>query len=352
MPRFTRETRRSLIAIPVLIACVAGLVALRPAEQRPAAFTFTKIADDVYFAVGTGAVTVFCNAAVIINESDVMLVDSHVSPVAARSLLDELKAITTKPVKYVVNSHYHFDHSHGNQIYGPGVEIIGHQFTREMLAKGNSMRGVGYDRFIGSIPATIERLKRQRDTTRDTTARAALDRNIASQERFKAETDTVRATPPTVAFDQTLTLYRGGREIRLYFLGRGHTGGDVFVHLPRERVLVTGDILQPGVPFMGDGYFADWPETLERVKALEFDVFLPGHGQPVRDKARITYLQEYMRDFWSQAGDQYRRGATAEEAAQRIDLRRHAANFPSIRAAGADILAVRRAYELLGGRGN
>jgi cyclase len=352
MPSFTRASRRSLIAVPVILACVAGLVALRPAPQRAPAFTFTKIADDVYFAVGTGAMSVGCNAAVIINESDVLLVDTHASPAAAQALLDELKAITTKPVKYVVNTHFHFDHAHGNQIYGPGVEIIGHQFTRERLASGASNRGAGYDRFVGSVPATIERLKRQRDTTRDAAAKATLEGTIAAQERFKAETDAVRPTPPTVAFDQTMTLYRGGREIRLHFFGRGHTGGDVFVHLPREKVLVTGDILQAGVPFMADGWFADWPETLEKVKALDFDVFLPGHGQPVRDKARITYLQEYMRDFWAQASAQYRSGATADEAAQRIDLRRHAANFPAIRAAGADILAVRRAYELLGARGN
>jgi glyoxylase-like metal-dependent hydrolase (beta-lactamase superfamily II) len=344
--------RRSVIGVPVVVACLAALVALRPAPQRAAAFTLTRITDDIYFAVGSGAMSVGSNAAVIINESDVLLVDSHVSPAAAQALLDELKAITPKPVKYVVNTHFHFDHAHGNQIYGPGVEIIGHTFTREMMAKGASLRGAGYDRFVGAIPATIARLKAQRDSARTDSARNAIDRNIAAQELYKRQTDEVRATPPTVAFDQSMTLVRGGREIRFHFLGRGHTGGDIFVHLPREKVLVTGDILQSGVPFMADGWFADWPETLEKVKALDFDVFLPGHGQPVRDKARITYLQEYMRDFWAQAGDQYRRGATVEEAAQRIDLRKHATNFPAIRAVGADILAVRRAYELLGGRGN
>jgi cyclase len=348
----SRETRRSLIAIPVILACVAGLVALRPAPQRAAAFTFTKITDDIYFAVGSGAMSVGSNAAVIINETDVLLVDSHVSPAAAQSLVDELKVITTKPVKYVVNTHFHFDHAHGNQIYGPGVEIIGHQFTREKLANGSSMRGAGYERFVGGIPANIDRLRQQRDTMKDAAAKAAVERNIASQVAYKAETDAVRAVPPTIAFDQSMTLYRGGREIRMHFLGRGHTGGDIFVHLPREKVLVTGDILQSGVPFMADGYFADWPETLEKVKALDFDVILPGHGQPVRDKARITYLQEYMRDFWAQVSAQHRAGATADEAAQRIDLRKHAANYPAIRAVGADILAVRRAYELLAGRGN
>lgn len=345
---FRRRVDRRYLAITSILIGAAGLAALGPAPKRPApAFTFTKIADDVYFAVGTGALTVFCNAAIVINQNDVLVVDSHVSPEAAQALLDELKAITTKPVRYVVNTHYHFDHSSGNQIYGPGVEIIGHQFTREMLTQGASLRGRGYDRFIGSLPATISRLKAQRDTTKNTEAAAALAQRIATQELLKRQTDTIRATPPTVAFDHALTLFRGGREIRLIFLGRGHTGGDILVHLPRERVLVSGDLLLPAIPFGGDGYFAEWPETLEKIKGLDFDVVLPGHGAPFRDKERITYLQSYLRDFWSKVSEQHRQGVSADDAARRIDLRNHASHFPSLTTVGADIDAVRRAYELL-----
>ena len=343
--------RRSIrVAVPLLavLAGIGGLAALGPPRQNTAVFTFNKIADDVYFAVGTGALTVFCNAAIIINDADVLIVDTHVSPEAARALLTELKTITNKPVRYVVNTHYHFDHSGGNQIYGPDVEIIGHQFTREMLAQGASLRGAGYDRYIGSLPGTIAGLKQRRDTTKDQAARATLDRRIASQELLKRQADEIRPTPPTVAFDKSLTLFRGGREIRLYFVGRAHTGGDIFVHLPRERVLVAGDALLPAIPFMGDGYFAEWPETLEKLKALEFDVVLPGHGAAFRDRARIDHLQAYIRDFWTKVTEQKRLGATAEEAARRIDLRSHAANFSGLTAIGADIDAVRRAYELLG----
>ena len=99
---------------------------------------------------------------------------------------------------------------------------------------------------------------------------------------------------------------------------------------------------------MADGYFADWPETLEKIKPLEFDVILPGHGAPFRDRNRITYLQEYMRDFWAKVQEQKRRGASAEDAARQIDMRNHSAHFPAITAVGADIDAVRRAYELMG----
>src|SRR5262245_5258333 len=100
-----RSHRRGVfLAVACVLAVAPGLAALGPApQQRARAFTFTKIADDVYFAVGTGALTVFCNAAIVINPNDVLVVDSHVSPDAAQALLDELKTITTKPVRYVVN---------------------------------------------------------------------------------------------------------------------------------------------------------------------------------------------------------------------------------------------------------
>ena len=78
--------------------------------------------------------TVGSNSAIIINDNDVTLVDSHISPAAAWVLLDELKSITTKPVRYVINTHFHYDHSHGNQIFGNDVEIIGHEFTRDHAA--------------------------------------------------------------------------------------------------------------------------------------------------------------------------------------------------------------------------
>ncbi len=140
---------RSFLILLVLLVSVTGCVSgeaetLRTAEQalpRPAgtlhngpAFRFTKITDDIYHARGTGALNVGTNSVVIINEADVMLVDSHISPAAAWVLLDELKTITQKPVKYVVNTHFHFDHAHGNQVFPPDVEVIGHEFTWQKLA--------------------------------------------------------------------------------------------------------------------------------------------------------------------------------------------------------------------------
>src|SRR6478672_564311 len=132
-------SRRSIALLVILIS--AGIMITAKAQirkpagvlQKSKAYRFNKIREDVYHAVGTGALTVGANSAIIINDNDVTLVDSHISPAAAWVLLDELKSITTKPVRHVIVTHFHYDHAHGTQIFGEGVEIIGHEFTREML---------------------------------------------------------------------------------------------------------------------------------------------------------------------------------------------------------------------------
>jgi cyclase len=335
---------------PLLVPDAANAQRLPPGmEHTGPAFTFTKIVEGVYHAVGTGTMSVGSNSVAIVNESDVMLVDSHVSPAAATVLLEELRAITDKPVRYVVDTHFHFDHAHGNEVFPPSVEIIGHEFTREMLANGTSLKGPTYPRFIGALPQQIAALRAQLDTATTPQSRAALEQRIRIQESYRLATQNVRPTPPTVTFNRRLTLNRGGREIRIEFFGRGHTGGDVVVYLPRERVLIAGDLIGMATNFMGDGYVPDWIETLQRLKELDFDVILPGHGQPLRGKERLDYFQAYLQDFWAQVTKLEKEGASIEEAARRIDMRAHASHYPAIQSVGADRDAVAAAYGLLDG---
>jgi glyoxylase-like metal-dependent hydrolase (beta-lactamase superfamily II) len=192
-------------------------------------------------------------------------------------------------------------------------------------------------------------LRAQLDTARSAEARTALERRIRIQENYRIAAQAVRPTPPTVTIDRKLTLHRGGREMRIEFFGRGHTGGDVVVYLPRERILMTGDLVGTGTSFMGDGYAPDWIETIERLKEIPFEVILPGHGPAFRERARLDYWQAYLRDFWAQVTKLHGEGVGAEEAARRIDLRAHQSHYPAIQAVGADRDAVNAAYGLLAG---
>jgi glyoxylase-like metal-dependent hydrolase (beta-lactamase superfamily II) len=320
-------------------------------SYKGAAFTFNKIADGIYHAVGTGSLVVMSNAAIIETDRDVLVVDSHVSPGGAWALREELKTITPKPIRFVVNSHYHFDHSHGNQIYGPDVQIIGTEFAREMMAAGKSQDSRAREFYVGGVPAQIEGLKKRIAAATDPGEKTRLETQLAVQQNHLEGTNAVRPTPPNVTLNERLTLHHGGREIRIMFMGRGHTGGDAIVYLPKDRVIATGDLLVEGTSYSGDAYIPEWIETLEKLKALDFDTILPGHGKALKGKTKIDHFQAYLRVLWSEAKRMHDAGVPMEEAAKTIDLRSQAVNYPTIRSVGlVPPHGVFRVYELLDGK--
>jgi glyoxylase-like metal-dependent hydrolase (beta-lactamase superfamily II) len=233
------------------------------------------------------------------------------------------------------------------------VEIVGHEFTRRMLAAGESVRGRSYDMFGGAIPAQIAQLAKQIDAAPDAAQREKLREQLFVQQQYRDAWASVKPQPPTITLTETLTLYRGGREIRLLFLGRAHTAGDVVVFLPKERVVATGDLLGAGPSYLGDAYVPEWGATLDRLRALDFDWVLPGHGDAFQGKEKIGHFQGYLSDFWQQARRLHDAGVSAEEAARKIDLRSHAANYPAtaaLKEVGILNHGVFQAYDQIDGR--
>jgi cyclase len=362
---FLDSASRSRFVILALLVGVGTSAALRSsssieqgASAKPPgstytgqAFTFNKIQEGIWHAVGTGNLVVMSNATIIEGDRDVLVVDSHVTPGGAWALREELKAVTPKPIRFVVNSHYHFDHSHGNQVYGPDVEIIGHEFARQMIVAGKSLDSPAHDFFVGGVPNAIKTLEGRLASATDPKEQATIKAQLDVQRNHLEGTKAVKPTPPTVTLTHTMTLYRGPREIRILHLGRGHTAGDVIIHLPKERVIATGDLLVENTSYMGDAFFTEWIDTIEAVKKLDFDTVLPGHGRAFTGKAKLDHWQAYLRDFWAQAQKFHKAGVSAEEAAKQVDLRSQAVNYPLIKAPGiVPNHGMLRAYELLDGK--
>ena len=311
---------------------------------------FEELADGVHFAIGTGSMTVMSNSLVIINDDHVMLVDTSVTPAAARGLVQGIKTLTDKPIKYVFNTHYHFDHAHGNQIFGDDVEIIGHDFVRTMLSS-DVLTQRTHRSFTEGIPDQIEQIKARIGGTTNTAEREQLETQLRIQEAHWDALQETEPTPPNVTYSDTMTLVKGGREVQLHFPGPGHTGGDTLVLLPDERIVFTGDFLVgrpggPGLPYMGDGYVEEWPASLERLKALEFDIMVPGHGLPFREREQIDHLQGYLRDLNRQVTSLHATGVSAQDAVAQVDLGAHATHYGD-RVANVDPRAVLRIYERL-----
>jgi cyclase len=341
-------TRIRFVLLAALIAC-GGVAFHAQTPIPPAAYKFTQIAPGVFSAIGTGSMNVGSNSAVIVNDAEVMIVDSHISPESGRAMLRELKAITDKPVRFLINTHFHYDHTNGNQEFAPGVDIIGHEFTRRKLTGDVLEHGMFADLLKG-MPKQLDDLRARAASESDAAAKARLQQQLGVQTAFAASLKDLKVVPPNVTLVDRMTLFRGGREIRLLYLGHGHTGGDIVIYLPKERVLCTGDLLVNQVANLVDGYVNEWPDTLERLKPMDFVDVIPGHGEPFKGKERIDWFQQYLRDLWKQGTALHDQKVSAAEAAKRIDMSAHKAHYASITGRGINPAWVARMFEVMDGR--
>jgi glyoxylase-like metal-dependent hydrolase (beta-lactamase superfamily II) len=244
----------------------------------------TRITEGVYAirhrrAARTGALS--GNTTVIVGEREALVVDSCLLPSIAKDDIALIRKWTDKPVRYLVNTHWHGDHTWGNGLYAdtfPGLTIIGHSETARQMQ--------------GYLPYFVERNKRgSEEIKRILTSgrnesgvplteaeRAQLEARIPNVDARAVEYQTLLTRPPTLTFETELRLDLGNREVHVKHLGRGNTAGDAIVHLPRERVVVAGDLLVHPFPFLIGGFPSEWSRTLERVSQLDADTIVPGHG--------------------------------------------------------------------------
>src|SRR5437879_4220610 len=318
-------TRRTFVR-NVSAGIAASTVSGAPGVSRAAArggkglFEIKRVADGVYLAAAAPVYKVNSNAAIIANEDGLLVVDTHSKPSAARALVQELGEMTAKPVRYVVNTHFHFDHWQGNEVYPaayPNVEVITTEITREALLS----RGVPRIRDqIRTMPGEIAKLKAELAAAPTAGRRAELQANLQQAEAYLEEVKGLSPALPTMAFEQTMRLIKRDREIELLHLGRAHTDGDLFVFLPREKVVVTGDAVIGWTPFMGDGYPEDWVTTLDRLAQLDFTHIIMGHGD-VAGREWLQIFRGYVHDMVDAVRAEVAAGATLEEAQQRVPER-------------------------------
>src|SRR5262249_6937844 len=137
---------------------------------------------------------------------------------------------------------------------------------------------------LTNVPNRIETLGKQIAEEKDAARRTTLQQQLAVAQQGWEQLREIMPTPPNVTYSKKKVLNLGGREVQLLFLGRGHTNGDTVVYLPKEKLVVTGDLMESVLAYMGDAQFDEWVSTLEALKKLDFDIDLPGHGVPFTDK--------------------------------------------------------------------
>lgn len=288
-------------------------------------FNVEKVAEGVYAAIGKPGVA--SNGAFIVTDDGVIVVDTHFRPSWARDLITEIRKTTSKPVRYVINTHWHNDHTQGNQAYvesfPSNVEFISQHTTRDdilRLAIPSVKQSMEKD-----VPAAIQRLQGFLDSGKGPDGSALTDERKAqiqsqldSQKSYLEELKTMSITVPNMTFERSLILHKNDREIRILYFGRGHTRGDIVVFLPKEKVLISGDLLTGGPPFMRDSYPSLWVPTLEQVGQLDFAKVIPGHG-PVEDgKGHLQMEVRYLSDLVAAVGQEVKQGTSLEDAKNAI----------------------------------
>ncbi|MGQ0578646.1 MAG: MBL fold metallo-hydrolase [Betaproteobacteria bacterium] len=285
-------------------------------------FELKPVADGIYAAIAAPRYKVNSNAAVIVTNDGVIVVDSHSKPSAAHALYREIQAITRQPIKKIINTHFHWDHWQGNQVYkeaNPGLEIIASQRTRENLTSPDAGNGgITYiEKQLNTVPKEIEKLKEDLSRAADPLQKARLESNLRQTETYLEELKHMEPPLPTRTFSNSVTLTEGGREIQILLLGRGHTDGDIFIHLPREKVVVTGDAVIDWMPFMNDGFPEEWVQTLDALEKFDFTQIIPGHGE-VASKAHLAFFRGYLADLIAAVKQAHADGAGLDEMKKAI----------------------------------
>jgi len=263
--------RRILLAIGVLV--VAGLGFAGYQLYAYLRTEIVKIDERFYVVLGGGG-----NTAVLIGDDGVLLVDTKfLRP--GRRLAAIVRGLTDKPVKVIINTHYHADHTHGNPHYPPGVDVIAQRHTRAHLLD--------------------------------------LDKSFW-------EVEPAWSVLPNDLVDDAKELRFGDETIRIIHPGRGHTDGDVVVYFGKRRILHTGDLfvhdMYPFIDLRGGGSAREWPATLDRVLAIaDAQQYIPGHGA-LSTRADVERFQSYLHSLVSQVETQVQAGKTLRELDALVDL--------------------------------
>jgi cyclase len=300
-------TRLFALMSLALFACVLnagpGL-----AQQSPPPVTFRQVSPDIYFLFEFTS----SNAVVLVTDEGVLVIDTRQHPRDGQDLIDRIRAITDKPIKWVINSHFHGDHHFGNSAFkAAGATIVAQKDTarlmrqlqpKEMARRGAFFKSRGYD------PGEV---------------------NLVA---------------PDVTFDTEMTIRLGGREIRLAYLGPGQQEGDTFVFFPHARMVFTSGMFGPrSMPNMAfTPSVENWVKLLERLAAMDVDRILPAHGD-VSTAADVKELAAMIADEYATVKDAVAKGVPVEDAVKTLTLPQYKdwRNYPRLQG------EIRALYELI-----
>ena len=284
-----------------------SLAAQAPAGSLPSLIRET-LADGIYLLRAPSALDIWTatNVVVIVNDRDVTVFDSFTRAGTARMAIAEIRRITDKPVRILINSHWHQDHWSGNDEFArawPGLQIISTVETRDYMKRMPSgFFAAGLARSVAASQASLDSAistGRQADgTPLSAAARQSREKDIEETAAFEREVRARVQLLPNMAFRDTLVFWSGSREFRVISV-TGDATGSAILHLPAEKLLVTGDALvarengEGPPPWTTNSYtVTPWLKSLRGMEALDAAIIVPGQGKAFRDEGYLRLTIE------------------------------------------------------------
>jgi cyclase len=315
---------------PALVLAAAVVAAPDPARPGPhESYETVELGPGVvaFIAPEGRTGTVQGNTLVVIGRDAVLVVDTGQFPDLARRMIADIRKRTDKPVRYVVNTHWHGDHLLGNAQFldaFPGVSIVNHVETRRLADK--TYAGFA-DKARKEFPQYVTDMRAAvaRGTRRSGAALSAQDKDYYTRQAdelqaFLDQLPSFRYVRADAAFDRELRVDLGGREVRILHVGRGNTGGDTVVFVPDAKVVAAGDLVVYPTPYSFGSWLAEWPDTLAKVEAMGATAIVPGHGPVLRDHAYIDAVAALIRETRKQVGAAVKEGLSLEDTRKRVTL--------------------------------
>jgi glyoxylase-like metal-dependent hydrolase (beta-lactamase superfamily II) len=276
------------------------------------------------------------NVTVIEQTDGLVLVDAGGSPGSGRRIVATVRRLSSKPVKAVVITHWHGDHPQGlSEILAawPQARTIATRATQAHLRERKTMNtpatfdaaaDEAFQKQTRGFVAYALEMQGRASNAADEAGWAAAARLFR---RYAEDTRGAVTLSTRESFEDALALPDRVAPVDVRFLGRANTDGDAVVWLPKQRVLVTGDIVVSPFPFGFGSYPADWLGVLHRLRAFDYRVLVPGHGRPQRDRAYLDRLEAAIVEIRGQVGELARQGLSLEETRKRLDLAKQADGF-------------------------
>ena len=318
------------------------------AAEALAPFTARQIAPGIHLLTTPAEYRgpVIGNVTIIEQSRSVVVIDSGLSAADGRRIVAFIRSLTDKPVRAVMITHWHNDHPQGASAIReawPRAEIITTVRTREVLLSDMMGQYVGLrpdERYetiaLNQAQQSITMAEAAlRDPQHDEATRGRYRRMIDDNRRFTADYRGTHLAAPTRTFTDALLLDDPVRPVRLMHLGRANTDGDALAWLPRERIVIAGDIVVWPTPFGFFSFPEDWIGVLRRLKAMDYALLIPGHGDPQTDTAYLDRLIGPITDIRAQVAPLARQGLTLDQVRERVDFSAQTAIFgttPRLRA--------------------